>query len=930
MDYNLKNGLHAHIAEYLPKSVEAMPDGYTKIFMDSVRFIESKNFFLVRCLKDTENIDIIVKNPIFLVATPGYHHEISTEGLLKQVPIELFNGERKQTENFNLCVYATRKSQMKACFSGNNTLKSKGDGTYTFGDFGNTMDGNTVCVINNVINSHLYYVPTALLATRIFSVGDLCFSQAEDANFIKDLPAVIPFLRREAAFDIECVILDDNMGAETNCEFFLKKYFQDYNSMFQKYETLKLQGIQLDAPPADHIVMKRHRITSISLVLGNYHLKKSPDGHRKKFFVYYDASFPETPLDKESYRAKAMDLNIELDRIEMIGLPNEYEMLKMFMKELVNSVDTLYVYHANFDITVLKQRIAYYSNVHTNGNCCQWHTENKKGCLDELWENFLSKQPELYKGKLTLGAETLRASYLKITEDCFSMLRSLTLTPEVRQQTVKTYRAKYQEGKSKIQNLKMEGYGTEIIDLHLVANQSLFDDCKNGKLDNKAHFIISMFKPKKAEVKKRKLGDVSYDKLDAYYKAGGVQLTECLVYNLIDSHLLMRIARCLNPLEAYMFRQITTLNTDQLVHTRGTMQFNSFVGTMKCVEMSKLKARLDLKLVLSTGPLKNSLCTPETIPRRGGYVKAPLTGLSLSTPKKPFECIVDFSSLYPSIMSDLNISSETIVDNDKLECVSDYVCYDWSKIEGGFDKLTLVLKLVRSSDGGVSVVRHSSDMGVSLQRYLNQRKIHRAELKKAVNELDKTHHNKLQNEMKICANSHYGAAPQTCALMIATQGQHKSKRVNKHLADTNTLTIYGDTDSSFCWARPLDEDFTMDGFDVDNMTEYILKKLSGRILDYVRRRVQNTQVFIDNFLQDISVILLDDVMEKMVLIVDGQRATPFQEGTEWYVIDPRTHLKLNITEPFRKNMLNNLEYESCSSITCHMAKKMVRSEEHNV
>ncbi|ACD84539.1 DNA polymerase, partial [Salmonid herpesvirus 3] len=138
-----------------------------------------------------------------------------------------------------------------------------------------------------------------------------------------------------------------------------------------------------------------------------------------------------------------------------------------------------------------------------------------------------------------------------------------------------------------------------------------------------------------------------------------------------------------------------------------------------------------------------------------------------------------------SNMCDLNISIESVVDHERMCDVKDFVGYDWSGLEGGFDKCTLIMSVDRTDPKKPVLKRHFSDTGASLKRYLAMRGMHKKAMKKAHDEGDvdaRVFHNRLQSEMKIQANAHYGVSPNTCSLMITTQGQHKIKFVNTSLS----------------------------------------------------------------------------------------------------------------------------------------------------
>nr|AWU46759.1 DNA dependent DNA polymerase [Percid herpesvirus 2] len=943
------SSLHRAVAHLLPArrcltAAELAP--YTFYYFSTVRFVESDNILLVRALDITTRLvsDLVISGLNFFAGVPSRVCSSAIQRLaLSLTPTytyttRMFNSDRKHYEDFSMYVFAKYDQERTFVTLGNPMLSRQDDNVYTFGDHVTTMDGNTVALYNNVLCGHAYLAPDGV---SMLLARDLVYDEARDTAALMKLSTFISHVRNEAAFDLETIVQESNIGPKYRCDRFNARYFQRYHAMQTHYATFKSTwpNVPMDRPPRDDVTMKPHEVTSVSLVIGNYHLAKPTRAtHRKDLLVYYNVesiAVPALPIDTR-------DLGIDYDRVQFVPCNNEYDMLHSFLKRLMRSVDILYVYNANFDVSVLRQRIAYYNFRQRVSGCCLAHQQidvTRGAKLQTLWENFLSKQPDLCPGQLVLGLDVCHQIYVSFLTDVTAIMQTPGLNANECRSRVSARKALYQTTKSHVQNLKSTCYGSDVVDMRLVVTQRAYDECNSGRLNDKAHVVITKFKPHKNPRKCQKLKDISYDQLDESYRAGGTRLTECLIYNLIDSHLLMRMAKCIEPLKDYVYRQVATYNIDQMVHTRGTMPFSGFIAPTKAVEVSRHKARLDLGSVVATGHLRNSMYAPETMQRRGGYVMQPQTGLSFSRPGASFETIVDFASLYPSIMCDLNISPETIVAHEHADKLTDYVAYDWSRIANGFSKYTLVLAVERSTDGVTPprLTRHISDTCCSLKRYLGLRAHHKSCLRTSVTPLQRDYHNRLQNEMKICANSHYGTSDLTCSLMITTQGQHKIKLVNKQLLRLNMAPNYGDTDSTMFWSPA---DTSEKGFDGDcepvfsaateELRAYVVSKLTHELMARVKARFQTTQEFVSHFLHDIGAVLLNDVMAKMTLLTtnsQGERVlVPLVKDPvdgDWYARDHLTGTRMNASAAFRVDMVTKLEYENCSSVTCHVAKKMV-------
>lgn len=955
MDYN--SNLCKNIRHLLPvkKSWEetnleviANSHGYTPCFFGSVRYITEFKPSEKRMV-DTlliKGLDLISKETfIFKVSNLNFFAAININYLIHSGIQDLIkttfpkwacedtfqNTDKKIHERFKIFVFDIKTNWERFISEGNRLLGSlEKDNIYTFGDYKGQFDGNTVVLHSNLLCSHVYFMKQQLE----YQPHDFIFDEEIDRQTLMKIDEVIPHIKREGAFDIETIFEDANMNPKNSCEVFEKHYFKKINEMRDQHLRLKNKMVPgLQPPPFEKISQKPHQITSISLVLMNKKIPKKPGHHRKRFLVFYDKSIST----EELLPIDTSELGIEYARIEFIACDSEFNMLGKFLMTLCNEVDILYVYHAKFDILVLRQRIAYYGFNRRRTGCCHAHdtiSQEKGEQLEHLWANYLSECPELFPGKIHIGHEVLQQSYMYYLNNVEKLMESSPSHTTI-VTTMSRLNARLGTTKNNNQNLKSVGFGSDVIDLMLVATQPMYEAI-SGSLNNRAKVIIGKYKKNKIPQKREKMKDVSYDMLDAAYKAGGTRLAECLVYNLIDSQLLIRMVRCLNPMKEYIFRQVSTLNIDYACHTRGTGNFNGFIQSVKSVEISRNKARIDHNSLVASGNLRHHLYTPETIPLRGGFVMAPLTGLAFAQPKQSFEACVDFASLYPSNMCDLNISPETIIDKKNYDKINDFIIYDWSKVPNGFDKYTLVMRVDRSDPENPTVVRNKSDTYNSLKWFLGLRSVHKKQMK-TNDPVQREYHNRLQLEMKICANTHYGVSDRTCSLMITTIGQHKIKFVNEQLKEINCngyvpFPNYGDTDSTMLYTPPIEteENLTFTESELagvfdhsDALKEYTLSGLTSKMTSYIMNRFKGTDTFISSFLDHIEIALLDDALSKMALTYNGVLYTSYKKEDTWFIKDPVTNKEMDITTPYKVGMVTKLEYENVSSIVCHATKKMV-------
>uniref|UniRef100_A0AB33V8Z8 DNA-directed DNA polymerase n=2 Tax=unclassified Herpesvirales TaxID=860343 RepID=A0AB33V8Z8_9VIRU len=938
----------------------------TPLFFSSVRHVSrnGEDVLLIHVLnlRSKETGCIMVKSLAFLAvvpqvalssvafnalvaeSAPHFHHDYT-----------VFNGDLKKHMPGRLFVFHSMEARRLFIKRGNAILNRIGENVYTYGDHRSTYEGNTVALYNNLMCSHVYHVRLKG-GSEIYEPWDFVYDAAVDSRWAMNLGEITKYCKREGAFDIETLVHEVSLDPDMVCRAFEKSYFKDADDARELLAGLRSKGVAgIPTSPFVGLTQKLHEITSISLVVCNYH--KPKDGPRKELIVYYNEKLLQHPLEE----IPVAHLGLDWDRIVFKACKNEFYMLMHFINKLKSSVDVLYVFNAQFDIKVICQRLAYYAFEGRRPGCCKCHAEISReygDALMEKWELFLSRKPQLVKGEILMGSEILQAQYIKMLRGVSSLLAA---PGGGNVGLIKKKLEMYKQGKDTVQNFKTVGFGCDIIDMMYVCKRKEYETPSgSGALNDVAKLIIQMYRPKKLAAKTVKLGDVEYRKMDEYYRYGGTKLAECLVYNLIDSQLVVRMAKFLKPVEEYIFRQLACYNLDVAAHTRGVMNFSGFIQSTKVVEVSRNKARLDAGIVLATGNLSDSLFTPETIPRRGGFVANPLTGLFFAQPTQCLEMCLDFTSLYPSIMCDLNISPETIVDLDKAEKIEDFVGYDWSQIQGGFKKMTLVLSVDRSDPENPKLVRHFSDTSGSLSRYLALRAHHKREMKANKEDpLAHGYHDRLQNEMKICANTHYGVSDHTCSLMITTQGQHKIKHVNAFISRLNRDGVslfpnYGDTDSTMFFPphdrteRPVPDTARVFWDKVMNkatavvetgdsraveagedcfspeLKDHIVRKMRRDIVDHIKTKFKSTDIFVNTFLEEAAVVLFDDMVSKLVLHTRKGTATPVKdEGRNtWTITDPVTGKEMDCTTPFRKGLICKLEYENASSIGCHVAKKM--------
>nr|WAS29285.1 DNA polymerase catalytic subunit [Lake sturgeon herpesvirus] len=792
--------------------------------------------------------------------------------------------------------------------------------------------GNIPVFMSGLLCAHTFFVKGPLKDR--YKPHDFIFDAQFDQEVIANrLDDIVANTRREAGFDIETIVGDDNVDPELSCPSFKAHFLAPFKQSSERRQQLLAKIKGKSTPPSgldSNIACQLKEITSVALVVANAHLPKPPGGHRKELLVYYNASRARAPVE----RVPAEDVDLDPERVTLIPCQSEFSMLLKFVNKLRESVDVLYVYNADFDVYVIDQRIRFYSYQHTS--CCDLHScaIEVRQSLATKWNQFLSKDPS-YAPSIQHTIDTQLSEYNL-------MLNTVEQTCDLNVQYAAMTR--FSLMRPKLQNTRVTGFNTDIIDLYRTTNQ--FNMPADRKLDTVAKTLIVKHRPGKDVRKTHKLKDLSYSVMDKAFMAGGASLYRYLLYNLVDSQLLLRIARYTKPVHNYIYRMRATLNIDLVSHGRGRMYFTGFVQSTMGVELPLLKSRIDQNTVLSYPTGKGCSipsCYVNKMAFEGGFVSKPYQGLFYAGPSQTVETNLDFSSLYPSNMYDTNISPEALV-GDSPQYLAKYaagrVVYDWSGVSPGknagspFKLCTILLDVDRTDPSRPKPHKYISYTAHSLRRYLGLRKMHKQLMVKHENNpLLREYHNKQQGEMKVCANSYYGVAPSVCQAMITAQGRHKIVSVNRFLTEYDFesehrgFSNYGDTDSTMFFL-PTDDSDSPPFNDVDDKTP--LETLHETVINHIRRKVSAQGVHITRFLAYVRDRLFNDFMERLFYVLpDGSRlplrqtpqTCPLTNYPVWVLDDPVSGQALNVTAAYGPTVITELVYENASSAGLHLQPK---------
>lgn len=259
--------------------------------------------------------------------------------------------------------------------------------------------------------------------------------------------------------------------------------------------------------------------------------------------------------------------------------------------------------------------------------------------------------------------------------------------------------------------------------------------------------------------------DMEYeDILQAWDK--GHELDKLARYCLKDSELVYRLTEMLLP----EIEELTKITGQSLFDT-------SRMPYSQLVEWYYIKTAKRQRRVIPNQPKFDEIKIRQQMTYEGGFVKEPEVGLHKGI------AVVDFASLYPSIIATYNISIETLnckCCKDKAQRVPD-LPYWFCGNKRGFESLA-VEELLKER---LKLKRQLKNLERDSHEYLN---------------LDTK-----QRALKTIINASYGyyAYPASrwyskeCAESIAAIGRYWIKRVLKKAEERGFHPIYGDTDSAF-------------------------------------------------------------------------------------------------------------------------------------
>lgn len=275
------------------------------------------------------------------------------------------------------------------------------------------------------------------------------------------------------------------------------------------------------------------------------------------------------------------------------------------------------------------------------------------------------------------------------------------------------------------------------------------------------------------------------DLLEAWHKSK--DLSKLAEYCLKDSELTFRLAKLLLP-------QITEISSfiGQIIFDTSRMTYSQIV------EWYLSRKAVEEDMIIPNQPKWEEIQQRRMFTYTGGYVKEPIAGLHENI------AVIDFRSLYPSIIATFNISPEMF----RCAC-----CKKKEKVPG------LEYWFCKNKRGFVS----------KIIEFLIKR---RAEIKKKLKVAkgkEKATLDREQHVLKIIANATYGyyAFPgskwycKECAESCAAYGRHFIKFTISEAEKFGFTVIYSDTDS--CFLR-IDKDLKKK---TEEFLRYINKKLPG-------------------------------------------------------------------------------------------------------
>jgi DNA polymerase elongation subunit (family B) len=297
------------------------------------------------------------------------------------------------------------------------------------------------------------------------------------------------------------------------------------------------------------------------------------------------------------------------------------------------------------------------------------------------------------------------------------------------------------------------------------------------------------------ELGRKKLDYSEYKSLDQLYRNNFEKYTD---YNILDSLLLGQLEEKLHYIE-----QMVSIAYVQRVNIQDALT------TVKPWDVMIHNYLIDQNIVIP--PLKVSDIEKTVV---GGYVKEPVPGI--------YEWIVtvDFTSLYPSLAMQYNISPDTFVKKfSNVPSFQDIMFGDISKYTEQLKKKNFTM----TPNGCLYRKDKRGFFPYLTKKFFDDRKIYKKKMIEAEKEYEKDPENKekrnlynkynnMQNALKVCANGGYGALlnpfnrwfASYLGESITSSGQMTTmfivEKINYYLNkkyDTKNIdyACYGDTDS---------------------------------------------------------------------------------------------------------------------------------------
>ncbi|ARR28889.1 hypothetical protein [Ranid herpesvirus 3] len=833
------------------------------IMVSSVRLLKGEQFLLrvsdtlhpqacklcyVRNLNFPVFVDVSSSYEDVWARTNAVNRIVNKNGGDYVAELSMFNSDTKEMKPYAMYIF---KNYDSAQIAANKLTFEQGLDVGRFQQRSD-YDGSVQALMNGIrigcygINRQLFETQNVLF----ISPADLIYDVHADEQFIMrstglNASAKLPFVT--AAFDIETMV-DKSKGATPTITSDL---FNDVGILKSEYVRLnnvivgknergdpvpkpfvtRVSLPKLELRPLDH-----GDINSIALVV--------KDAKPKSRYVFYNGGL--TNCEPEAFSGRF----IVPQTYTFIKCENEYEMLRAFLNRLM-TVDVLYVYNAEFDVQVVQNRIKH------------WDKQNGDKVLSNLWRDFLSKGSSV-EPKVELFNNVLIGHYVKLLKATHEAI------DEKDKDAFESACKLFRKNQTFAQSFRVLGFGTHIIDIfRLIYTEKIKKSCKGLSLNAVASSIIRQHKPNKNPLKYQKVEDVSYSVMDDYFVGSNPnKLFHYLIYNLADAELLMRMEKVLQPVEKMIIKTRATMNIDSLHFGRVKTYFDNFIQSTRAVEVPKLKARIDLNRICAVNPVNVNCTLPsryktwtratddETDKLKGGYVIAPAMGLSFAGQTQSVEITMDFTSLYPSNMIDVNVSTDAMIEYVDFKNFQNWVVYDCSDLLGDAECYTLLIQ--------PNGLKFQTDTNTSVGNYLKHRKHYKKLMAQAVSSEDRAYYNTMQSEMKICCNSAYGVAPLISQKIITALGREKLETVSKAAQIRKKFVKYGDTDSIMYVEYKYEPLEQPRGVSSRELCAWLTANVS-----YMRKIIERDLKQSEDFNNSTNELLMDALVRKMLVLENG-------------------------------------------------------------